>query len=155
MASDVLCPPNHSHSQNCYSKHGCRCQQCRSANASQRMRTYWSRVAREGGDVPIPATGAQRRLQALAYIGWSSNDIEKMSGISQSYLREVRRGERSRVSRSVHEKIDQVYRKHCVTPNYSTGSHFTKANARRLEYKSALYWEDIDRDGDLGYMQYA
>ena len=149
------CPPSHSHSDNCYRKHGCRCSQCRSANnKSIGFYRMGKRMSRNEVD-SVLVYRAARRLQALAYIGWSSADIELMIGVEQSHLSRIRRGEFDVVKLETFNAIDRAYRQMCVTPNYSAGSKFTKANARKLDYKSALYWEDIDRDSDRGYRQYA
>jgi hypothetical protein len=65
---------------------GCRCTQCRAANAAQkRHRTRMIAYGRWEGQVD--ATGTQRRLQALIWNGWSMGLLAGRLGCARSVIR--------------------------------------------------------------------
>lgn len=124
-----------------YKNRGCRCEDCRRANA--RWQKRW-RVAQISGDpYTLPALGCARRLQALMAIGWSSRALAAECGLSYRTLDDVRCMHQPRVYRATAEAIVEVFDRLCMTPGRSGRS---RTWARKLGYLPPLAWDDIDTD---------
>lgn len=100
----------------------------------------------------ITITGARRRLQALAALGWSSEVVAERCGIHPTSLNEIRRGERRQyVHRDVAEAIGRVYDALSMTiPEPSRSVSWTRSRARANGYLPPLAWED-ERIDDPDY----
>jgi transposase-like protein len=91
----------------------------------------------------LSARGAQRRLRALARMGYNCATIAEATGLSYSFLSEVRSGKRSTIAAQCHVRLAEFYDQHHMIhgPNHKTAS-----NAARSKWMPPLAWEDIDND---------
>lgn len=143
---DRLCPPNHKHSETstCFNGHGCRCEACRGARARAKRADYYSLRSITKQDVKVSAVGVQRRLQALAFMGWSCQAVAEMIGSHYRPLVRLRDGGRDHVMRSTHDRIDGVFRELSVTFAPDHSGRVTRGWAKRKGFVSPLAWENID-----------
>lgn len=144
--TERLCPPGHRHgsASTCYNQHGCLCDDCRAARSRRRKQEYYERKQLLRADVKVPAIGAQRRLQALAYMGWSCPVIAEMIGSHYRPLIRIRDGARQNVMLSTHERIDKVFREYQIVEAPGHSGRVTRGVARSKGYVSPLAWDDID-----------
>lgn len=96
-------------------------------------------------DVKVSAIGVQRRLQALAFMGWSCQKIAEKIGSHYRPLNRLRDGGREHVMQSTHDAIDRVYRELCMTYAPGQSGNVTRTLARKKGYVPAVAWDDIDR----------
>lgn len=99
----------------------------------------------------IPTRGARRRLQALAYNGWTMQALADQLGRSRGWLSHIN-GEQSLQLRN-HQLIANLYeRLWDVEPTPAADEwgqrsiDVTRARARRLGWLPPLAWDDIDTD---------
>ncbi len=91
----------------------------------------------------VPALGAQRRIQALMFAQWSHPLIrEAAGGVDTSG---VVRGRCNSIRAGAWRSIDAAFRELSMRlgPDAKVGTH-----AKRLHYRPALSWTDIDRPDD-------
>lgn len=138
-----LCPPSHKHgaTSTCFNAHFCRCAGCRGARAVAKRAEYYAARSITGGDVKMSAVGAQRRLQALAFMGWSCEAIAVRIGSHYRPLNRLRDGGRDRVMRSTHDRIDKVFRELAAVTAPGHSGRVTRALAKRNGFLSAFAWE--------------
>lgn len=92
--------------------------------------------------------GAERRLQALGWLGWSITAIAAASGVNDDTLRKIRAGEDSRYT--TRETIAHTYDQlHMTTPPTNTvgerrGVGRTLAHARQNNWAPPAAWDQID-----------
>ena len=87
------------------------------------------------------ATGARRRLQALAAIGWSQMEIARRYDGHFVSLASIARGAQSHVGPRLHRLITTAYDDLAMTP----GPHNrTRLDAARKGWAPPLAWDDID-----------
>lgn len=157
MTSRYVCPPEHAHeaTQNCYAKHGCRCDECRTASSEY---SYWRKQMRRAGRGPvksIDATGTHRRLEALMALGWPTSEIARRIGpvdrerpdqrIHQLRVRpRVTPRNAAQVARVYEELWDQ--RPQPSTPNERHAVTRTLVFAREHGFALPMEWDDIDAD---------
>lgn len=91
----------------------------------------------------IGATGTMRRLQALAAIGWTLQDVADRTALPFSTLASIRSGVTTAVRVHIAQAIGAVYDQLCMTPGPSARS---RAHAVKVGWVSALAWDDIDTD---------
>ncbi|MGW2010941.1 hypothetical protein [Streptomyces nigrescens] len=89
----------------------------------------------------VNPTGAARRLQALAAIGWSLEWTCGQAGITTTAARYILGGGQKWVHRTTHEAIDRVYRTHCAIPG---PSNWVRSHAARKGWVSPAAWDNID-----------
>ena len=142
----MTCPPNHSHSTWCYGVHGCKCDTCRQANTDSARERYQRRRIRQKKNLRQVAPHAtRRRLKALAVIGYSSQEIADLAGMSKSVLATVRADSDGRsVQALTHVKIKRLYDKLCMTPSMAPGANRVRAHARKMGWVAPLDWADIN-----------
>lgn len=140
------CPRSHKHGETstCYQQHGCLCTRCREARSKYRLQGDWEARRMTGRDVWVPAHGAQRRLQALAYMGWSAAEIAIRMGSHYRPLLKIRGGQREQVRQSTHRRIAAVYKQIALVEATGHSALITKAYAREQGYASPVAWDDID-----------
>lgn len=97
--------------------------------------------------------GAQRRLQALACLGWSMPALSERCELSRWTLRDIARGTRTiRVTLRVQAVICALYDELCMTPAPArtkaekVSTFRAKHQAARLGWAPPLAWDDIDSD---------
>ena len=87
----------------------------------------------------IGATGARRRLQALAFIGYSLKDVAVASGLSYTTVGSVREERTGIVRVAIHNRILAAYRELQKQPGSSI---VARQNAFKRGWVSPLAWED-------------
>jgi hypothetical protein len=98
----------------------------------------------------IDATGTQRRLQALAVLGWPMTQIAPHAGMAPTYVQRILRGDRVLAStfRAVRAAYDQLWNQQPSTETRAERISVTKtlAHARKNGWVSPLAWNDDEID---------
>lgn len=102
----------------------------------------------KGRDVWVPAVGARRRLQALAYMGWSPEAIAVRIGSHYRPLLKIRAGERGRVRLSTHQRIDSVFTELATVHAPGHSGAVTRGHAVVRGYAPPHAWDDIDNPAE-------
>lgn len=139
----MICPPEHRHglTLTCYTAHACRCPECRHTHADYLRQGR----AIQGANVYVSATGARRRLQALAIIGYSTPRIGAATGLGQNILHYIRNGTQKRCTAATAKRIAHVYRDIMTEPAPRTRhTRAIIARAHRAGWRGPMYWDDID-----------
>lgn len=147
--SRPMCPKDHEHkhgeSSTCY-WYGCRCVPCR--DFCTEWQFYYRNMRRAGRYTPmtrVPAIGTQRRLQALATLGWSASLVGRELGVSGQRMRQIAAAEQ--VALETAEKVKTVYDKLWATPApFVASAGRTIARARRLKFQPPMAWDDDSID---------
>jgi hypothetical protein len=127
---------------------GCRQPCCRRAIAAYEKR---GRLARLRGGRAVPAIGAQRRLQALMRLGWSSQRIAIEAGQAhRNHVLRILNGQKGKPTNWLQRDTDQwvrdVYDRLCMTVPDDGYAARTRAFAERQGWAPPLAWDDIDND---------
>lgn len=137
-----------------HSEHGVpMCEACRAAG-TRYMKRRRMRV-QNGEQLTVPRLGAQRRIQALATLGWTATDIAEACGwadrasVSQ-ILRPPNRGWSDRgIFRATHDKLAAAYDDLSTREPYLTPARSRVRNwARRNGWAAPIAWDDIDNDAE-------
>lgn len=98
----------------------------------------------------VPAIGVHRRIQALAYMGWSLAKIGRLIGVQRANMNSLLL--RKTVTVGMFKRVDKVYRElwdkrpaHDLWRE-KIAYERTVRMARDRHWKSALAWDDIDSD---------
>lgn len=97
----------------------------------------------------IGSTGAQRRLQALAWLGFTNDSLRELTGISTSIISECQRGYSARISAAHAATIADRYQ-HITNDFYKNAgpipgpSQTAHQRAMKLRYAPPAAWENID-----------
>lgn len=140
--------PRHGQPRGYYA--GCREECCRQAINRYQKETRL-RMAR-GVTRKVPALGAQRRIQALMALGWTSTDIARGAGWpKREYVLRILHGQNGKPCRWLEIKTDarirEVYDRLSMTLAPETPWAIrTRKRAARLKYAPPLAWDDIDTD---------
>lgn len=87
----------------------------------------------------VDATGARRRIQALARIGWSSRRVAERVGCSHRTLQNISAGQTEWISPRMAGRISAVYDELWATPGPDKG---VASKARTLGHAPPLAWDD-------------
>lgn len=87
----------------------------------------------------IDPTGTQRRLQALAALGWPQETLGARLGMRTADIGRISRGEPTRVRSVVAERVCQLYDELSMTPGPST---LSVQRARAKGWAPPLAWDD-------------
>lgn len=121
---------------------GCRLDCCRAAAT----RYHKARTLDQARGIPrkVPARGAQRRLQALAALGWTFQDMAARLGCHRQSVHAILSEEHILASR--HRAVCALYDQLCMT--VPEGGYATRArrHAQRRGWLPPLAWDDIDLD---------
>lgn len=117
---------------------------CRCPDARDAVRIYRKRL-RENRHVSdrVDATGTARRLQALAAIGWPSDELGRRLGCTDVAIQQWRRRRYPVVYRRNARRVAALYDRLSATPGPSS---VTRARAARSGWVPPLLWEGIDID---------
>lgn len=97
--------------------------------------------ANNGQPALVPALGSQRRIRALAAIGWPFAQISAELGRKATHESIATLLRQAWVQRETANRIDAVYRRLCMTP----GPNPTVAKRAQLNHWAPpLAWDDID-----------
>lgn len=89
----------------------------------------------------VSSIGAQRRLQALAYMGWTNEQIEDRMGAGVTMTSWILRHDR--ITQELHQRVCAVYDDLWdQTPPDSYGSRRAAARARSRGWVGPLAWDD-------------
>lgn len=130
---------------------GCHEACCRAAIARYEKE---GRLARLRGGRAVPALGAQRRLQALMRLGWTSQDIADAAGwANRNHVLRILNGQKGKPTRWLERGTDtiarRVYTELCMTVPERTGYRIrTIKHAERNGWAPPLAWNDIDNPGE-------
>lgn len=117
---------------------------CRCPDAREYYRIYRKR-AREGRHQPalVPSIGTQRRLRALAAIGWDINTLARRGGYQPIAIRNWRAGRCPRIKKVQAARIAALYEQLSGTEGPSSRS---RGHARRHGWVPPLLWDELDID---------
>jgi hypothetical protein len=121
----------------------CRCRPCRDAVAA-RQRTYdRARMLGHGGRT-VPGVGTARRIRALYALGWTSDHIAEVAGMTGNAVRVTTRN--ARVTRDKERRIKRAYDE--LSMRLGPSRHLA-SQARARGYMPPLAWDDdtIDDPG--------
>lgn len=130
---------------------GCREACCRAAIARYEKA---GRLARLSGGRAVPALGAQRRIQALLCLGWTSTDIAHAAGWgNRNYVLRVLKGQKGKpttwLEQKTHDTIARVYDDLSMRlPERTPQRARTQSIARRKGFVPPLAWDCIDDPGE-------
>jgi len=126
---------------------GCRESCCRRAIARYEKE---GRLARLNGGRAVPALGAQRRIQALMALGWTSENIRLAAGWNhRNSIQRILHGQKGRpctwLTKATAETITKVYDQLSMRLPEMDRYHRRAASiARSKGYVPPLAWDDID-----------
>jgi hypothetical protein len=126
---------------------GCHEPCCR--DAMTRREKYLKLLRHRGMQTSVPACGAQRRIQALMWAGWSATDISTAAGWShRNAVHRILKGQKGKptvwLERKTHDAVAAVFRDLWAKTPTSKYAGRTATAARAKGYLSALAWDDID-----------
>lgn len=149
-----ICPEDHKHGESgsCYTRHACRCAECRTAHAEQRFYSRHMQAAgRRLATEKVDPRAVRRRLQALIARGWSLGLIGAEAGVTAGsvslWLRSA-----GPVTHSTDQTVRAIYARlwSVEPPRSTTGERYAYSRARGLAeargYVPPLGWDDIDND---------
>lgn len=93
--------------------------------------------------------GVQRRVQALAAIGWSAAEVARRVGVDPDGVKQLRRREVKQVKVDFAERIIATFDELCMTAMPPTGDAVAtrqRNEARAKGWPPPLAWDDIDHD---------
>lgn len=98
----------------------------------------------------VPSLGTIRRLEALAFMGWSLRSLERIGGFGDGYLSNTMRTG-PLVHESTAKRVSQVYdrlwdKAPPTETNYIGAVTRTRLLARQRGWVGPLSWDDIDTD---------
>lgn len=107
------------------------------------------RLARLRGGKAVPALGAQRRLQALLALGWSSHSIAVAAGVAhRNHVWRIVHGQKGKptkwIQRETFEWVCRVYDELSMKLPDGRYAPRTRAYAERNGWAPPLAWDDID-----------
>lgn len=108
--------------------------------------------------ITMPATGSQRRIQALATEGWPQIRLAPVIGTHRAYVCQILI--QQRITAPTAERVASAYERlrganpldHGVTPH---GVGLAKGIARRNGWLDRAYWDDVDRIDDAEFDPHA
>jgi len=137
---------------------GCRDSCCRAAIAAYEKRGRTNR--HRGVTRAVPAIGAQRRIQALMALGWTSADIAAAAGWrDRNRVLCILNGQKGKpttwVQRGTHDTICDVFRRLAMRiPEHAPHRARTRTMARRKGYAPPLAWDNIDNPREKPKAEY-
>lgn len=117
---------------------GCRCDRCRAAHTRHRNLARLDQMA--GNARLLPAIGTERRLRALAAMGWSYTALGEHLGLTREAVAKLS-WPRPSVERKTARRIEALYDQLCMTPGPSATA---KARALAKGWPPPLAYDDID-----------
>lgn len=148
-ARTYRCPESHKHNATgtCFNQHGCGCFPCvegrRVYQLDRDKKLAYGRW--DTNRAPIDATGTRRRLQALAFMGWSSSAVAAELGTRDTHVRKLWRV-RTTIEKGTALRVADMYAR--VWDQLPPGGRkkYTANMARREGWVGPMHWDDIDTD---------
>lgn len=116
---------------------GCRCKPCTAANAKW-SREYGRIRNRRLGIARVSARPSREKLQALAWMGWSTRALARLYDASERTLDDVRKGKCVRVEPKTHDIVYRMFEDLCLTEAPGQGGHIARALARKNNWPSPM-----------------
>jgi hypothetical protein len=118
-----------------------------SSAATVQIATAQALLALRPEDAPSwrPALGATRRVRALCAMGWPLSWTARMTGLSDTGLRDISSGRTKTIRHEHFEAIDRVYRTYAIRVG---PSDVARSVARAKQWVTAAAWNDIDDPND-------
>lgn len=149
-APDVRCSDDHPHGSGstCYSRHGCRCDDCRGWRSRQ-----WANGARDlykhdrrirGLSHKVDPGPTVRRLRALACMGWGTAEVARRAGLHRRNLNRIRSGHRVEVDSTTADAVKATYRNLSTSKNTTPQGKAAATNARKNGWHGPMHWADIE-----------
>ena len=143
--------PSHTSLETCI-RHGCMC----ADRVALRHETYVRNkpfMRRQklmaGGDIEVSAVGTMRRLQALAFMGWSSLVVAEMIGSNVSVMSRLVSGKQTSLRLSTARRVAALFDELVVADAPETHSaKCTRRKAALSGYVSWAAWDNIDDPND-------
>lgn len=127
-----------------YNRIPCRDDCCRLAMANYKKRWAWDR--HNGRERIVSTLGTRRRLESLAWLGWSRSQVAARVGIAPTNV--ARLLSKETMTASLAARFAAVFEELCMT--LPTGKAQAIANTRNQARKRGahppLAWDDIDND---------
>lgn len=136
-------------SHTCYTHCSCRCRECREATTRKNKEAKHTGCK---GSTKVDATGARRRLQALAVIGWSPNQIAETSGLHPRTVSNIQAGRAERIAPRTFVAACAAFEALCMTlPPLSQGRSrsIVMAHASRHGWVGPLSYDNIDDPAEV------
>lgn len=144
MSTPHICPPDHPHeaTATCQTSHGCRCDPCREAHTEYKF--YRDNMIRAGKWAThiVDSTGTRRRLEALAFSGWSTIKIAAALGTTQGQVWGI--GQKEFVTQETADRVKALFAAAWDKTPPGGASTRTINLARKKGFAPALAWDDID-----------
>ena len=127
---------------------GCREQCCRWAISRYQKQIRLNQ--RRGTRLSVPAVGAQRRIQALMTLGWTSEDIATEAGYThRNQVLRILNGQKGKpctwLERKTHETIAELFERMAMqVPPMDRYRRRARTMAERRGWLPPLAWDDID-----------
>lgn len=139
MTAAHICA-RHQPGRTCYSRCGCRCDDCRAGNARDRQLRKMGRLTY------ADPTGTRRRLQALGALGWSKAAISEATGIHERQIAHLRSTDRP-IWRSSAERVQRCYDALSMRlPPDTPATRRNRTDALRRGWLTPLHWDEGDID---------
>jgi hypothetical protein len=106
--------------------------------------THYSKLYRMGYRCTVDPLGTQRRIQALAAIGYSSHDISQASGVYPSMIQDISAGKRKRIALKTAAAIEKVYGNLSARPIHGARANWMRNMAKKNKWAPPMSWDDID-----------
>lgn len=104
------------------------------------------RLAGMYGDQLVDATGARRRRQALAYMGWGPRELAPLLGFVNDVSVRMSTN-KPRIRKSTHDRWVRVYRQLSIRRGPNDDA---RRAADRAGWLGPTSWDDIDHDRQPG-----
>lgn len=136
---------------------GCHEACCRAAMTKREK--YLKLMRHRGTPASVPACGAQRRIQALMWQGWSATEIAHAAGWNhRNSLHRILKGQKGKptrwLERKTHDAVVTAFRELWAKTPTSRYANRTAAQARARGYLSALAWDDLDDPDEVPAEEY-
>lgn len=118
-----------------YDAYKCRCPDARDAHRVYRKRIRHGRIT----PGPVSTIGSSRRLQALAAIGWTLDELVPHCGLTRDTLRRIRSRAQTQMYRSTAARIRELYEELSGTVG---PSQIARDRARAAGWAPPLAWDD-------------
>ncbi len=92
-----------------------------------------------GESVKVPSAGFLRRVEALAWMGWSASQVEKEAGLGRQTVDTVKRRPSGLVHRATADAVAGVYDRLAAQDG---GNQHAARCARRKGWPPPLAWDD-------------
>lgn len=105
--------------------------------------TKWSREYgrirnRRLGIARVSARPSREKLQALAWMGWSTRALARLYDASERTLDDVRKGKCVRVEPKTHDIVYRMFEDLCLAEAPGQGGHIARALARKNNWPSPM-----------------